>query len=104
MRRGAQPPRSATQVRVERWWPWRLSVSFCSVAWNANWDRSIQTPTSIVAASATQRVEQAEEDRLVRIVRQHPIHDSPCLFHNLARDRHHRVDERLELDAQQPGL
>ena len=38
------------------------------------------------------------------IVSQHTVHNSPCLFHNLTRYRHERVDESLELDAQQPAF
>src|SRR5260370_4017076 len=54
------------------------------------------------AASATQHVEQAEEDPLIRVVVEHAIDDPPRLFDDLARDGDQGVDERFELDAQQP--
>src|ERR1700676_3712704 len=81
-----------------------VHLSFCRVALGAAADRSIQTPTSRIAASTPQHVQQAEEDRLVRIPAQQAIDQLPASTENLARQTHKGIHERLELHPQHPTL
>ena len=70
----------------------------CNLALGATGDRSIQTPTSMAAASATQRRHQAEEDRLVWIPRQHAVHELAACPHQLTRDADEGIDFAMQLE------
>ena len=65
-------------------------------------DRSIRTPTSFAAGSAAQFVEQAEEERLVRVVGQDAEDEAAGLADDLAGDGDEGVDKGFELQAQKP--
>src|SRR4051812_5012780 len=78
--------------------------SFCRVALGAAADRSIRTPTSRAATSTAQHVQQAEEDRLVRVPPQQAIDQFPTGPEDLARQTHEGIHERLELRPEHPSL
>src|SRR5215468_8309871 len=78
--------------------------SFCGTAFGVHRYRSIRTATSWRCASAAQRRHYPEEDPLLRVPRQQPIQKATARPHDLARQTHEGVDERLELQTQHPGL
>src|SRR5271169_1546923 len=80
------------------------TLPFCGAALGAVADRRIRTPTSVGFSSATQVLDQAEENWQVRVPRQQPVHQAPPRLHDLARQPHKSVDERPELQPQHPTL
>jgi len=79
-------------------------LTAAAVALGAAADRDIPIPTSRALPSTTQRGHQAPKDGLMGIPRQQAIHQSPARAHNLARQPHERLHERLELQPQHPAL
>src|SRR6185437_6774014 len=54
--------------------------------------------------STAQHIEQAEEEVPMGMIIQHPIHQTPRLAYDLARDGYHDLNEGLEFQTQQPEL
>src|SRR5262249_59141399 len=67
-------------------------------------DRSVRTPTSWFCFSTTEYRYHAEEDPLIGIPRQQPIHQPPARPHDLTGQPHKGIGERLELQTQHPAL
>src|SRR5579864_7897448 len=74
----------------------------CPMAPVAAADRSIRTPTSSLHPSTTHDRQHTEEDRLVGIPRQQPVHQPATRPYDLARQTHKGIDKRLEFQTQHP--
>src|SRR3977135_3151503 len=76
-----------------------MVASFFSVHVAAG-DRSIRTPTSRVATSTAQDIEQSEEDGLPRVPGQQPIHQPTARAEEPTRYPPECIHKRLELHRQ----
>src|SRR5215216_939757 len=81
-----------------------LLVPFCISALGALADRGVRTPTSTPLPSTPQHTHQAEEDRLIRVPTQQPIHQPPTCPEQLTRQTHKALHQCLELQPQHPPL